>query len=68
LAPALEGITVAALGLMAAVTIDLGRKAIIDPLTASLAVGALALLLRWRPNAFWLVLSGAAIGIVHSRL
>jgi chromate transporter len=53
---------------MAGVTIDLGRTAIVDPLTAALAVLALALLLRWRRNAVWLVLAGAAVGIAHSLL
>jgi chromate transporter len=68
LAPALQGITVAALGLMAGVTIDLGRTAIADPFTTALAGIALAVLLRWRPNALWLVLAGAAVGIGHSLL
>ena len=58
----------AALGLMAGVTIDLGRTAITDPPTAVLAVVALAVLVRWRPNAVWLVLAGAAAGIAHSLL
>jgi chromate transporter len=63
---ALGGITVAALGLMAGVTGDLGRAAISDPLTAALAITALAVLLRWRPNAFWLVAAGAIVGITHA--
>ncbi len=66
LAPALQGITVAALGLMAGVTFDLGRKAISDPLTVVLAVLALTILLWKRPNALWLIVPAAAIGIVHS--
>lgn len=68
LSPALEGITVAALGLMAGVTIDLGRTAITDALTGVLAVLALGVLWRWRPNAVWLVIAGAAIGIAHALL
>ncbi len=68
LAPALEGVTVAALGLMAGVTVDIGRTAITDPLTAVLATVALGVLLRWRPNALWLVLPAAVIGIAHSLL
>ncbi len=63
---ALDGITMAALGLMAGVTIDLGRAAITDPLTAGIAVAALLVVLRWRPNTLWLVLAGAAIGIAHT--
>jgi chromate transporter len=68
LGAALDGITVAALGLMAAVTIDLGHAAIRDALTAVLAAAALAVLLRWRPNALWLVAAGAAVGVGHSVL
>lgn len=68
LGPALQGITVAALGLMAGVTVDLGRAAITDPFTTILAAAALAVLVRWRPNAIWLVLAGAAAGIAHSHL
>jgi chromate transporter len=66
LRPALDGITVAALGLMAGVTVDLGRAAIGDVLTAVLAAGALAALLRWRPNPVWLVAAGAVVGVVHA--
>jgi chromate transporter len=63
---ALDGITMAALGLMAGVTVDLGHTAITDPLTAVVALVALLVVLRWRPNTAWLVLAGAAIGIVHA--
>jgi chromate transporter len=51
---------------MAGVAVDLGRAAINDPLTAAIAVVALAVVLRWRPNSLWLVLGGAAVGIVHA--
>jgi chromate transporter len=63
---ALDGITMAALGLMAGVTVDLGHTAITDPLTAVVAVVALLVVLRWRPNTAWLVLAGAAIGVAHA--
>jgi chromate transporter len=65
---ALDGVTVAALGLMAGVTIDLGRTAITDPLTAGIAVATLLALLRLRPSPLWLVLVGAAIGVAHHTL
>jgi chromate transporter len=64
--PGLSGITVAALGLMAGVTFELGRAAVTDALTAALALATLAVLVRWRPNAFWLVAAGAAVGIPHA--
>jgi chromate transporter len=60
----LDGVNAAALGVMAAVTLVLGRAAIIDLPTALLALATLALLLRTRINSAWLVLGGAAIGLV----
>jgi chromate transporter len=65
---ALDGIAAAALGLMAGVTIDLGRAAINGWYTAVLAVAALAVLVKWRPNAAWIVLGGAVFGVVHQLL
>ena len=64
----LEGVVVAALGLMAGVTVDLGRTAVVDPLTGLLAAGALVVMLRWRPNGIWLVAAGAAVGVAHALL
>ncbi len=66
LGAALTGVTVAALGLMAGVTIDLGRTAITDPLTAVIALSVLGALIRWRPNTLWVIAAGAIIGIVHA--
>jgi len=60
----LDGVNVAAMGLMAAVTWQLGRDAIVDPLTAALAIIAAVLLIRYRVNSTWLVLGGGAIGIL----
>ncbi len=68
LGPALDGVTVAALGLMAAVTVDLARVAVRDALTAVLSGAALAVSVRWKPNAVWLVATGAAVGIAHRLL
>jgi chromate transporter len=49
--------------LMAAVSYQLGRSAIVDWVTAGLAIASAVLLLRFRINSAWLVLGGAAIGI-----
>jgi chromate transporter len=68
LAPAMDGVTVAALGLMAGVTLQLGQRAVHDVFTAAVAVLALAVLLRWRPNAALLVAAGAAVGIGRALL
>jgi chromate transporter len=63
----LDGVNAAALGLMGAVLLTLGQAAIVDPLTAIIAVVALAILVRWKPNSAWLVLGGGAVGVA-SRL
>lgn len=60
----LDGVNVAAIGLMAAVAWLLGRDAIIDPLTAALAIAAAVLLIRFRVNSAWLVLGGGVLGLV----
>jgi chromate transporter len=58
----LDGVTVASLGLMAAVTWQLARVAVFDWLTGMLALVSLVLLLRTRLHSGWLVLAGAALG------
>jgi len=63
----LDGVNVASLGLMAAVTWQLGRAALVDPLTVTLALVSALLLFRFKVNSTWLVLGGAAVGIL-SRL
>jgi chromate transporter len=64
----LDGVTAAALGLMAAVTVELGRTAIDDLLTALLAIAALVTLLRFRVRSVALIGVGACIGVVHALL
>jgi len=58
----LDGVNVASLALMAAVTIQLGRAAIIDVPTAVLAAIGAVVLIRYKPNSAWLVLGGAIAG------
>jgi len=60
----LDGVVVASLGLMTAVTWHLGRSAITDAPTAGFALAAGAVLFTWRPNSTWLVLGGAIAGWV----
>jgi chromate transporter len=60
----LDGVNVAALGLMAAVMIELGRSAVVDGLTALLALGTAVLLIRFKVNSAWLVLGGGIIGVL----
>src|SRR5215212_7408238 len=64
----LDGVNVAATGLMAAVTLLLGREAIVDPLTAAITVIAALLLVRFRVNSAWLVLAGAVVGLAVNQL
>gem|GEM_PF-1728501 len=59
----LDGVNVAALGLMAGVTWQLGVAAVTDWLTALLAVAATVLLFRFKINSAWLVLAGGVIGL-----
>jgi chromate transporter len=60
----LDGVIVASLALMIAVTWTLGRAAIVDPLTASLALLSALLIFRYRVNSTWLILFGAVAGLL----
>jgi chromate transporter len=61
----LDGVNVASLGLMAAVTWQLARAALVDGVTVGLGVAAAVLLflLRGRLNSAWLVLGGGLVGL-----
>ena len=59
----LDGVNVAALGLMAGVTWQLGRAALIDIPTILLALTAGVLLFRFKLNSAWLVLAGGIVGL-----
>lgn len=58
----LDAVTVASLGLMAAVTWQLARVAVHDWLTAAIALVSFAALVHTRVHSGWLVLAGAALG------
>jgi len=62
----LDGVNVASLGLMAAVTWQLGRAALVDGTTIAIALAGALLLFRFRVNSAWLVLGGAAVGLAIS--
>lgn len=59
---ALDGVNVASLALMAVVSWQLGRAALVDAVTISIAVASLLALLRYRTSSVWLILGGAAVG------
>lgn len=60
----LDGVNVASLALMAVVTWQLGRAAVVDVPTALLAAASASLLLRYKVNSAWLVLGGAVVGLL----
>jgi chromate transporter len=61
----LDGVIVGSLALMGVVTWQLGRAALIDPLTITIAVVSAVLLFRWQVNAVWLILAAAMVGVLH---
>lgn len=64
----LDGVNVIAVALMAAVTWYLARAAVVDWFTALIAVLALVALVRFRVNSAWLILAGAALGLLSGLL
>jgi len=60
----LDGVNAAALGLMAAVSFELARTAVVDAVTAVVAIVSLLVLVRWRVNPAWLLVVGGAVGVV----
>jgi chromate transporter len=62
----LDGVNAASLALMAVVTWELGRSALVDPLTVALAFVSGAVLIRFQVNSAWLVLAGGLIGLLRS--
>ena len=61
----LDGVIVASLALMAFVTYQLGVGALIDVVTVGLTLVSLVLLIRFHVNSAWLVLLGAAVGVLR---
>ncbi len=62
----LDGVNVAALSLMTAVTIELAQASLVDLRTLLVASLALVLLLRYRLNSTWLIFGGAVAGALFS--
>jgi chromate transporter len=60
----LDGVNVSALALMAAVTVQLGRSALVDVYTVAIAIIGGALLLRTRIHSVWLIAASALCGII----
>ena len=60
----LDGVNAAAVALMAAVALTLGQITLVDGWTWALMLVSAALLLRFKINATWLILGGAALGLL----
>jgi len=60
----LDGVIVASLALMVFVTYQLGVSALIDLATVVLTLVSLVLLIRFHVNSAWLVILGAAVGVL----
>lgn len=64
----LDGVNAAALGLIAAVAIQLGRVVLVDVFSIFVTVAALFLVFRFKTNSVWLVLGGGAIGAIYQAI
>jgi chromate transporter len=64
----LDGVIAAALGLMAGVTLQLSRVALVDLFTVGVAAGAALLMWRTRVNSAWLLLLGGLAGLAAEAL
>jgi chromate transporter len=64
----LDGVNAASLGLMAAVTWQLGRASLVDLPTIATGIVSAVLLIRFKINSTWLVLGGATIGVLNMLL
>jgi chromate transporter len=63
----LDGVNVASLAMMAAVTLQLGSATLRAPLPVALAGFSLVLLVRYSINPTWLVAAGAVLGWLFER-
>ncbi len=61
----INGVTIASLGLMAGVLVDLVDDALVDPFTIAIAAVSLMVLLISKVNTTWLVAAGVAIGVTN---
>ncbi len=68
MAALLDGLNVGAVAVMAGVTWQLARTAIVDVFTALLAIAAGVVLLRWRINSAWLVAAAALVAFIVKRV
>jgi chromate transporter len=60
-----DGANAAALGLIAAVTLQIGRSALVDPLAVLIALVALGIIWKWPLASPGVVLAAAVVGVVR---
>jgi len=60
----LDAVNASSLALMAVVTWQLGRSAVVDVTSLVLAVASAIVLFRFRVNSAWIVLGGALVGLI----
>jgi chromate transporter len=63
----LDGVNVGSLALMAAVTLQLSRAAMVDVTTSAVAAFSAVLLIYSRVNSAWLIFAGALLGLAIAR-
>jgi chromate transporter len=63
----LDGVNVGSIALMALVTAQLARAAVVDAWTAAIAAASAVLLLRFRASPAWLVPAGGLLGLALPR-
>jgi chromate transporter len=63
----LDGVNVGALGLLAAVTLQLGRAALVDITTVIVAAVSAPLLIYSRVNSAWLIFAAGMAGLIATR-
>jgi len=61
----LDGVNAGSLALMGVVAWQLGRAALVDPVTIVIACVSAVLLLATRVNVVWLIAAAAILGVVH---
>jgi chromate transporter len=65
---AMNGVGPAVLGVMAVSLVRMAPHALPDPLAVAMLIGTLTALLAWRTGVMKLMLAGAALGVLRSRL
>ncbi len=61
----IDGVNVAALGLMAGAAIDIAQAAFVDVFSVLLAVASLVAIFKFKISSLWVILGGGLLGIVY---